>query len=293
MIDAAVVDAAVDAGDSSTSTSTSEEGFDAAPRTGKSIGHTSVVFRLDLASGRRAVFKPASRRGPLRYKGEIAAYRLGGALGIPFVPRAFFRALDARALGAAIATGNAASAELYAKEAIVSGPVVKGALIPWIDNLGFVELERDTSWKIWLRRDGTMPDDQRTRAREISILVCFDFLTGNWDRWSGGNVGLDKASGMLLFIDNDGAFFEVPPTDALQRNKRLVASVDRFSRGFVEAVRALDDDALDRAIGEESPGVALLSPKALAGVHQRRKDLLAIIDAKRSDANDAALFAFP
>jgi len=128
---------------------------------------------------------------------------------------------------------------------------------------------------------------------EISTLVCFDFLTGNWDRWSGGNVGLDKATGRLLFIDNDGAFFEVPPADALAKNKRLLGSVYRFSRAFVEHVRALDDVALDRAVGEESPGVPLLSAKALAGVHRRRTELLAVIDSKRADAGDDAIFAFP
>ena len=263
------------------------------PRTARSIGHTSVVLKLELPGGKRAVFKPASRRGPLRYRGEIAAYRLGAALGLPNVPRAFFRAIDARALSAAAGAGNAATAELFTKEAIVSGDVVKGALIPWIEGLGFVELARDATWKTWLRRDGVIPGDQRTRAQEISTLVCFDFLTGNWDRWSGGNVGLDKASGRLLFIDNDGAFFEVPPTDALQKNKRLLIAIERFSRSFIAQVRALDDDALDRAIGDESPGVALLSARALAGVHQRRRALLAIVDAKRADAGDDALLPFP
>ena len=295
--DASAVDTAVRApaveADASSLASADADDLQGPPRTARSIGHTSVVLKLELPGGKRAVFKPASRRGPLRYKGEIAAYRLGGALGLQNVPRAFFRALDARALSAAAGAGNAATSELFTKEALVSGDVVKGALIPWIDGLGFVELARDATWKTWLRRDGVVPDDQRTRAQEISTLVCFDFLTGNWDRWSGGNVGLDKPTGRLLFIDNDGAFFELPPTDALQKNKRLLTGIDRFSRSFVERVRALDDAALDRAIGEESPGVPLLSTKALAGVHQRRKELLAILDAKRADAGDDALLPFP
>ena len=58
-------------------------------------------------------------------------------------------------------------------------------------------------------------------------------------------------------------------------------------------MRELDDDALDHAVGEEAPGVPLLSAKALAGVHQRRKDLLAIVDGKRNGASGAAVYAFP
>jgi hypothetical protein len=179
---------------------------------------------------------------------------------------------------------------------IVSKDVVKGALVPWIDDLGFVDLERaplGPQWKAWLRRDGAIPDDRRTRAREISTLVAFDFVTGNWDRWSGGNVGLDKKSGTLLYIDNDGAFFETPPTEALQRNERLLRAVDRFSRAFVDHLRALDDAAFTAALGEESPGVPLLSAKALAGALQRRRQLLALVDEKRKSAGDDATLAFP
>lgn len=297
---ASSADAARDA-DAGAETSDGSAGDDDAylngvPRAARSIGHTSVVFKVDLSTGRRAVFKPASRRGPLRYKGEIAARRLGVALGLQNVPRAFFRAMDASAMAAATGGGPREAAELFTKEAIVTGSVVKGALMPWIDGLAFLPLEREplvSQWKAWLKRGGTIPDDQQALARQVSTLIAFDFVTGNWDRWSGGNVGIDKASGTLLFVDNDGAFFEVPPKDALERNKKLLLGVDRFSRSFVAQLQELDDPALARALGEESPGVPLLSAKALAGVLQRRKLLLQIIEAKRADAGDEALFAFP
>jgi hypothetical protein len=271
--------AGADAGDD-------ESAYFTGPRSAKSIGHTSVVFKLELASGRKAAFKPASRRGPVRYKGEIAARRLAVALGLPNVPRAIFRTFEASALAAAKG----------ADEMIVESGVVKGALVPWIDGLEFLSLEKaplSGEWKQWLRKGGTVPDDQRELARQISTLVAFDFITGNWDRWSGGNVGIDKRTGMLLFIDNDGAFFDVPPLDGLQRNKKLLEGIDKLSRSFVVRVRELDDDALTRALGEETPGVPLLSAKALAGVHQRRKELLRIVDAKSSDGGEDALLAFP
>jgi hypothetical protein len=256
------------------------------PRAAKGIGHTSVVFKVELTGGKKAAFKPASRRGPVRYKGEIAARRLGVALGIGNVPPAFFRTFDA------VTLGDAKGAD----EMLVRDGRVKGALMPWIDGLSFLALEQaplSTQWKTWLRRGETIPDDQKELARQISTLVAFDFVTANWDRWSGGNVGIDKASGTLLYIDNDGAFFEVPPAEGLQRNQRLLDGIDRFSRSFVTRLRALDDDALDGALGEETSGVPLLSAKALAGVHARRTKLLAVIDAKLSDAGADTTLAFP
>ena len=41
-------------------------------------------------------------------------------------------------------------------------------------------------------------------------MIVFDYLTANWDRWSGGNVAEDSANGKLLFVDNDGAFYDPP-----------------------------------------------------------------------------------
>jgi hypothetical protein len=262
-----------------------------APRGGRSIGHTSVVFKIELSSGKKAAFKPASRRGSKRYKGEIAAYRLGVALGIPNVPRAYFRTFKDPELAAALG-----SPEIYGKEILAPGGIVKGAIIPWIDKLEFLPLESEPLWsqfRGWLKKDARIPDEHRETARQASTMVAFDFITGNWDRWSGGNVGLDRAKGNVLFIDNDGAFFEIVPRDALAKSRKLIAEIDRWSALFVGRVRALSDDALAKAIGEESDGVPLLSGKALAGVYERRAELLRTIDAKIGDAGEADTLFFP
>ncbi|HEY8073237.1 MAG TPA: hypothetical protein VIF62_03990, partial [Labilithrix sp.] len=215
------------------------------------------------------------------------ARRLAVALGIPNVPPAFPRAFRDAELRPVLA------GELYADEAIADGGSVRGALIPWIDKLEFLPLESDTSWKAWLRRGAAIPDDKRTIAADTSTMVAFDFMTGNWDRWSGGNVGFDRATGHVLFIDNDGAFFEVVPKDALARARRQIAEIDRWSRSFVAHVRALDDAALAKALGEEPPGTPLVSSKALAGVSARRDEWLRAIDEKRADAGEDETLFFP
>jgi hypothetical protein len=46
-------------------------------------------------------------------------------------------------------------------------------------------------------------------------------------------------------------------------------------------------------MGEEAPGVPLLSPKALDGVAHRRRQVLQAIDAKIADAGQDATLAFP
>jgi hypothetical protein len=266
----------------------------------KSIGHTSVVFKIELAGGKKAAWKPNSRRGKGRYKGEIAAYRLGIALGIPNVPPACFRVFDAttvsRVLGASEATKKLLDDEVVIERVDGDGNQgVRGAVIPWIDGLQFWPLDKEplrSQVQGWLRVDGTIPPEQLELARQASTLALFDFLTSNWDRYSGGNVGLDKAGQTVLFIDNDAAFMAGPPKDALAKNEALVAGIDRFSRSVVERLRALDDAGLARTFGEETPGRALLEPAVVKGVAERRTKLLALIDRKVASTGEPRTLYF-
>lgn len=279
-----------------------------APTRGRSIGHTSVVFALEADDGAKAAFKPASRRGPSRYKGEIAAHRLAIALGLSNVPPAFPRSFTRDELRAALGSGTAAGGFLTT-EILERDGRIAGALIPWVDALAFLPLEADplrADVRRWLTRGHDIPAgpmtvtgsrtitfEPKTLAAETSTMAIFDLLTGNWDRWSGANVGFDRERGTLLFVDNDGAFFENPPKNALAANVTHLEGIDRFSRAVVERLRALDDDALARAIGEETPGTPLLSERALAGVRARRDEARKILDAKIAARGEGETLFFP
>src|SRR5207253_9695110 len=124
-----------------------------------------------------------------------------------------------------------------------------------------------SKWRGWLKKGAPIPDDDVGLARQASVLVLFDYVSGNWDRFSGANVGFDKERKMLLFIDNDGAFFETPPKDGLLRNKTLLAGVDRFSRRLVRALRDAGD--LEFLASAAEGGPSLLSEKVREAVKKR------------------------
>lgn len=267
------------------------------PRVGKSIGHTSVVFRLDfdVVPGKlRAAYKPESKRGHKRYRGEIASYRLGKLLAIPNVPPATAHAFKRDALRAALQADGRAVA-LFDDESIDHSGRIFGALMPWIDKLEFTPIESPTEmarWKKELQNGGDLPEDRRALAKQISTLVVFDALTGNWDRWSGANVGIDKPTGTLLFVDNDASFFDpIPPAFAPQM--MLLKGVDRFSRALVARLRVIDALMLADAFGDEEPGSPLLPARVVAACDQRRKDVLAVIDAKIAQLGEPAVLYFP
>jgi hypothetical protein len=252
-----------------------EDGFtDARPLKGKPIGHTSVVFKIGFEGGLDAAYKPRSRRGKDRYKGEVAAYRLGLALGLPNVPRAIPRSFPLAKLRDAFGATPAA-VELLDREAVAEPDgTLRGALIPWIPKLEFLPLESvewRRRWQPWLSGAGTVADSDRALAAQISTMIVFDWLTGNWDRWSGANIGIDRATDTLLYVDNDGAFFDPPPPKPLAEQLASLRKVARFSARLTDALGKLDRPALAAAIGEERPGAPLLCEHVLDAVDQRRR----------------------
>jgi len=127
------------------------------------------------------------------------------------------------------------------------------------------------------------------RARALSRMLTFDFVIANWDRWSGGNVG--EAREGLVFVDNDAAFYEpVPP--AFAAASRAFFDMGRFSRAFVERLRATRSQ-LAEIVGTDDTGRALLTHAQLSSLGARVDAALAHVDATRSAHGDATVLAFP
>lgn len=253
---------------------------------GKAIGHTSVVLKVRLEGGLEAAWKPNTRRGKNRFRGEVAARRLALALGLDAVPEAGLRCFGREEL---LRLTSGATRELLEAE-LVADPDgrVPGAILPWIQGLTFPEVEREPLLSRWKRglerppRDGGA-DEPPTFLADMSTLVVFDSLTGNWDRMSGANVGRDPRTGRLLFVDNDGAFYDAPPPDGLARNTRLLHGTKRFSATFVAALEALDETSLAEVMGHDHQGRPLLSEKALAGLVARARETRAYVTKTRRE----------
>lgn len=266
------------------------------PVAARSIGHTSYVLKVKLDNGLAVAYKPRSRLplGDRRYRGEIAAYRLGRALGLDNVPCAFPRAFPASELRAALATKEAAE-EFDRKALLEPTGVVRGALIPWIERYEELPLEKRAArigWEQWLTDPrAQIPPADRPLARALSTMLAFDYVTANWDRWSGGNVVRDGATGTVLFVDNDGAFYELPP-QSLAGQAEFLRKVLRFSRSFVAALRGLDGAALRDVFGEEQPDQPLLPDRTIEQVDARRQTVLGFVDAQALRWGEATTLSF-
>ncbi len=263
----------------------------ATPKSGRAIGHTSVAYKLKFEGGLEAAYKPDSKRGRGRYKGEIAAYRLAVALGLPNVPPVVSRSFAASAVSIAL---SGEGRELFQQEAIVNDGVVEGALIPWIPKLEFLPIESDAwiaKWKSWLTA-GNVPDESRHLAGQISTLLAFDCITGNWDRMSGANVGYDKPSDTLLFVDNDGAFFDPVPKAKNDRQFETLKNTTRFSKSFVQSLRTFGDEEARRVLSESERKTPLLSTRVIQQTLERKARVLAIVDEKVKELGESVVLYF-
>ncbi len=235
------------------------------------VGSTSVNYACDLAGEIDMAFKPKSSSHGEAFLSEIAAFRLNRLLGLSRVPPACSRTMPRGSLRLPRETPVVAERD----------GSVRGAAIYWCPVLrdSRIDQERERNrWTSWLRARGTIPDGDRARAEEISTLIVFDTLTGNWDRWSGQNVPMDS-TGHLVYLDNNGGFSEPWGDRMMSSSLRNLRQVQRFSRSVIERARALTEASVRAEMAlDGDPAHPPLSATQIASLLRRRDALITYVD---------------
>lgn len=251
----------------------------------RNVGSTSVNLHLRLHGGIDAAWKPRTTTHRDSYRAEIAAYRLNRLLGLDRVPPAISRSIPRATLRLA-----PDSPVIFDRD-----NTARGAAIYWVPVLrpsridGAEEQER---WGRWLRLGRSVPPDQGQRAEEISTLLVFDFLTGNWDRWSGANVPMD-AQGHLIYRDNNGGFEEPFVDGLLQRSRSLLQRTQRLSRPVIERARAMTEASVRAEMALDPDRIfPPLSPAQIRSLLRRRDILLEYADGLVRRHGAAAVYAW-
>ena len=264
-------------------------------RSFKPVGHSSVVLRMRTVARVTAALRVRSHQIPHGYQHEIAAYRISRLLGLDNVPPAVYRRatwqeirqrfhddmLDRR--------GAIRRAVLW--DADGSAP---GAAVYWVKGLRSIGLENQARWQNWLH-DGQIPKGKAALARDLSTMVVFDFLIGNWDRFSGGNLPADSSRQRAFLRDNDRSF----STPLLERryDKLLdgLTRTGRFSKDLVRRLTALDAETIQSELARDPSHATepLLNDAQIADLLDRRATVLSYIAALiEARGKDTVLF-FP
>ncbi len=251
----------------------------------QNVGSTSVNLHLRLGGEIDAAWKPRSTSHGDRYRAEIAAFRLNRLLGLSRVPPAISRAIPRGTLRLA-----ADSPVVFERDG-----TARGAAIYWVPVLrsSLIDTPREQErWGRWLRQGNTVPADQSVRAEEVSTLLVFDFLTGNWDRWSGANVPMD-AAGHLVYRDNNGGFDEPFVEGLMQRSMAWLRRVQRFRRDVIDRARAMTE-ATVRAEMALDPDRAFppLSDTQIRSLLRRRDALVRYVDELVTRHGEGSVYAW-
>ncbi|NLY92885.1 MAG: hypothetical protein GXY23_02550 [Myxococcales bacterium] len=278
----------------------------------KGRGGRSLSFKITLEDGTTGYFKPEQSFSGAHFDSEIAAYCVDRALGFGRVAPVTGRTLPFSALARA-AGDDARRGEL----AIQPDGMLRGAFVAWIEGSlprfdpgrGFeralrleppprvnpyqapIDVRRSANREE--RPDAEIHDPKRpeaalTEARiaELSDLVIFDYLVQNVDRWGGGftNLRLLGEDGPLIFLDNGAGFWR--GEQRLPLLERRLASLQRFRRETVEALRAFDAEAFERCL-DADPLAPVLDEKRREGLRLRVRAVLDAIDALEARFGDA------
>jgi len=273
----------------------------AEPLSFRPVGSTSTVFRTKLADQPfEAAFKAATldrEHGPLA---EVGAAAVARCLGMHTVPPAVARSVPLDFLRRHVeGVTDAQWQEIAARFQVEKNGRVQGAFIYWIPDLGDVGLNKEAGLaraREWLRIGGVLPQADASLAASVSQMVGYDYIIGNFDRWSGSNTkgNADKTS--VYVRDHDLA---LPGKLGEPLHKRIASQMlvaERVSRAFFAYAQGLSRDCIVREVTlaqPDAPGVERLNDRVIAGILDRRDGFLSHVEALRVQHGDEAVLYFP
>jgi hypothetical protein len=264
-------------------------------RSFKPVGHSSVVLRMRTVARVTAALRVRSHELQRGYQHEIAAYRVSRLLRLDNVPPAVYRRAtwdEIRRRFHDDMLGRRASirrAVLWDEDG--SAP---GAAVYWVKGLRSVGLENEASWQSWLQ-DGDIPKGKAALARDLSTMVVFDFLIGNWDRFSGGNLPTDSDQQRAFLRDNDRSFSTPLPERRYEKLLDGLTRIERFSKDTVRHLAALDAGSIRTELARDPSHAAepLLNAAQIADLLDRRATILSYIAALIEERGEDDVLFFP
>ena len=259
-------------------------------------GGATLSFRVDLADGSRAAFKPAQTDLRTIPRKEVAAYRLNRLLGLNAVPPATPRLVSRDEILSHLHPDSVAELPRIRAETVFNpAGRTAGVVMYWVP--GIKDSGLDTPEGIhesiqWLTQGQPIPVDKRALAAQLSQLVVFDFLTSNPDRYSGGNMKTSADGSRLLFMDNTMSFFIEP--EGNEHTRSNLHRTQRFSRQLYQALDRVTVPALEGILAQASQDeYQILTPSEIRAVVARRDLVRRHIDGLVASYGPRHVLVFP
>jgi hypothetical protein len=243
----------------------------------KPMSSRSRSVRLYLVGGGSALFKPMLV-GDSSARLEVAFYRLATLLRVRTIPVSVMRPIYPDRFETALLQNGEDEARAFmdALERDDRGRVW-GAMIEWLDGLTLLGTEDDKG-RLDVRR---LFEDEgyRNLWASLSDIVLLDYLLGNWDRFSGGNLFRMKDGHSLALIDHNEAFYKL---NGRQKEKltESLGAVRCFSPELVSRLRDLTREEINSALKTTDWRGDLLRKVEIGNILMRKDTLLKFIDSR-------------
>lgn len=243
----------------------------------------SLSMKLRIRGGGLKVFKPLLKDDrSARY--EVAAYLIAKLLGVIGIPPAVMVSLPLSLLQGRLAKDDQAVAMRLAEQALLDDRHwISGAQIDWVPDIDPSGLKKHGGLKAlkqWLRPARPKEKYEPMLASSLSNTVVFDYLIGNWDRFSGGNLFINIGADRFVLLDHNSSFSQWGDIRK-ERMKTRLTNTERFSKSFIDRIRRLERTEIERALAKESTHLdePLLSKKQILQILKRRDELIAHVES--------------
>jgi hypothetical protein len=283
-------------------------------------GGTSVGLKIDRGNEKLGKWLPSNSAG--NPESQVVSYQLGRFLGISelVVPSAYYK-LDGAALSSFEKFLQGArernrwrrkNRDLNLGAIVQNSSGLMGVFTPYLkpkseEVVGLANPSANTINSTdpiarFIRADGPVPSASRRMslrgirggseselelARQFSEIMVLDILTGQWDRWSGGNVEATTDGSRVYFVARDNGGANMSGAGTFTKYSRIVT---RFDRAQIQRVERLVQFLSDRDQAGQLVAALHLSsdPRFLL---DRAQNLLAFVHTQASQYRDAAYFA--
>ncbi len=238
-------------------------------RVEKNTGGSTLAFKTTFADQSQFLFKPEQRKVRERNESpryEIAAYLISDALGFHKVPRILAKSFNYQKFIELADKDEKLKAFLAPrkKELEPKGSELQGALLTFVSDLKWPKIDGFSlestkgikRWTSYLQATTKIPEDRKNLLEQVSNMIVFDFIIGNQDRWSGGNLLAQDKKGQisLVLIDNSMSFGRTKKGHGIAKTQLL--KLQTFSKDFIARIRSFTyselESVLDKGRGEYS-----------------------------------------
>jgi hypothetical protein len=244
---------------------------------------TAIVYRLDLGDNLEIGFKAERPHQETWWRHEIISYRFARLLGIEGrVPPVVGRRVPASMFG-----------RYAASDRLVTGSdgMIRGSASVWMPVLRGEQLHTGDArreWTRWMTPGAEIPAARRERARHIAVLLIFDWLMANYDRWNCCNIPVDEHND-LVYRDNDAGW-----AVSVMNRVSTPDGIRRLPRALWERLQRVDGAALRAEVARDPMSNEHLIGRAECAAYDRRRArLLRHLQDQMQQHGESAVLAWP